>query len=168
MAQKDTDNRCWCCGTRLVDKSRTMNTRLGPFAARVYNRIGQKVCSNGCPPTREDYDKAKAEYIAEVAEIDAARARVAAKAAAREKASQPVVPELSRKEKKDLAKFEYLEKKALHARLKQEHLEMTKKELLALVDQTYEDYAFRFGPNPTEWVEQCQTKEEVPREAQEA
>jgi hypothetical protein len=154
MAQKDTDNRCWCCGTRLVDKSRAMNTRLGPFAARVYNRIGLKVCPNGCPPTREDYDKAKAEYVAEVAEIDAARARVAARAAPQEKAPQPA-PKPTRTEKKALDKFEYLEKKALHARLKQKHPEMTKNELRVLVDKAYEDflYAFRFGPNPTEWVE---------------
>jgi len=77
--RQESDNRCWCCGTRLVDKSRALNVRLGPFAAKIFKPTGMTLCPHGCPPTREAFEKMKADYEKEMQEIFEAQVRSAEK-----------------------------------------------------------------------------------------
>lgn len=52
--------RCWCCGTRYVDKASLLSKRSGPFLLKR-KPTGEMVCPHGCPP-KEEYDRLKSEY----------------------------------------------------------------------------------------------------------
>ena len=41
--------RCWCCGSRFVDRASLLNERQGIFVKK-YKPTGEYVCPNQCPP----------------------------------------------------------------------------------------------------------------------
>jgi len=59
----NTTNRCWCCGSKLVDSSRLKNKRVG-YSAIIYRPTGVMVCPNECP-SKEEAEKQRQEAIIE-------------------------------------------------------------------------------------------------------
>jgi hypothetical protein len=146
--RQESDNRCWCCGTRLVDKSRALNVRLGPFAARTFKPTGVTLCPHGCPPTREAFEKMRADYEKEMQEILEAQVRSAEKVAEKNRealklletsdevgrregmtmeASVRVAKKFSKAEplptKKTLSKIEYVQKRIEQGRARPKDIE---------------------------------------------
>ena len=63
--------RCWCCGSRFVDKASLLNERQGIFVKK-YHPTGEYVCPNQCP-SKEQHDEFLAERAKDIAEYEAIR-----------------------------------------------------------------------------------------------